>query len=79
MYLSALLALKKGESQEKVVSLLNKTVELHLSTVRVCFTSLDFCHYWTYALYFYLLFRVDSAVREDTVVNNLPSLEVVTT
>jgi len=35
LYLSALLALKKGEAQEKVVSLLNKTVELHLGTVQV--------------------------------------------
>ena len=36
MYLSALLALKKGESQDQVVNLLNKTVELHLGAVRVC-------------------------------------------
>ena len=36
MYLSALLALKKSESQDKVVSLLSKTIELHLGTVRVC-------------------------------------------
>jgi len=44
MYLSALLAVKKGESQDKVVSLLNKTIELHLGAVRVCFLLLIFCH-----------------------------------
>jgi len=37
MHLSAVLALKKGESQDKVISLLSKTVELHLGAVRVCF------------------------------------------
>jgi len=39
MYLSALLALKQSETQEKVVNLLSKTIELHLGTVQVSFLS----------------------------------------
>ena len=35
LYLSALLAMKKAESQDKVVNLLSKTVELHLGAIRV--------------------------------------------
>jgi len=40
LYLSALLALKKAEPQDKVVQLLSKTVEMHLGTVRVSCPSL---------------------------------------
>jgi len=46
LYLSALLALKKGEVQGKVVNLLSKTVEMHLGGIRVLFVadySLTFC------------------------------------
>jgi len=35
LYLSALLALKKAESQNKVIDLLSKTVEMHLAAMRV--------------------------------------------
>ena len=35
LYLSALLALKKAESQDKVIDLLSKTVEMHLAAMRV--------------------------------------------
>lgn len=35
MYLSAVLTMKRGESQDKVINLLNKTIELHLGTVQV--------------------------------------------